>query len=63
LNLAGNVWEWVSDAHGVAEGMRSVRGRAWGAESALARTSQRVTVAPTDRDAQTGFRCAFTPPK
>ena len=63
LNLAGNVWEWVSDAYGIAEGMRIVRGGSWGAESALAHTTQRVTVAPTDRDDQTGVRCAFTPPK
>jgi formylglycine-generating enzyme required for sulfatase activity len=59
-NMAGNAWEWCTDAFGEGEGMRVARrGGGFEAQDARAFTCfSNARVAPTDRGWHTGFRVA-----
>ncbi len=71
FDMAGNVWEWVSDFGGLyAEGpatdptgpdagrVRVVRGGAYGDDAANLRLSNRTPNAPERVNVNVGFRCA-----
>jgi hypothetical protein len=55
LDMAGNVWEWVSDNVG---GGRGLRGGSWYGRPSHARASYRLSSGPGDRRVDVGFRCA-----
>lgn len=74
LDMAGNVWEWVSDRYGVNSyrkmvkhnpsgpekgNTRVVRGASWGSPLLWARVSNRYSRKPTYRNNKIGFRCAL----
>jgi formylglycine-generating enzyme required for sulfatase activity len=65
-DLAGNVWEWVSDDDaGYREradpGQRVVRGGSCCSYFAMPTTTNRLRFSPDYRDRDLGFRCATSP--
>ena len=72
--MAGNVWEWTSSLYKdypykaedgredpKAEGVRVLRGGAWGDTAGSARASIRYGGGPGAGADDVGFRCAKTP--
>jgi serine/threonine-protein kinase len=55
VDMAGNVWEWVSDKVGDGRGLR---GGSWNNNARLARASNRFSYDPDTRSNYVGFRCA-----
>ena len=64
-DMAGNVWEWVSDRYDPkkggngAEAPRVVRGGAWGFHATYLRSAYRRMERPSFRDRRIGVRCAM----
>lgn len=74
LDMAGNVWEWVSDGYdpgyythapstnppgGTSANQRVVRGGAWGVDARAVRAANRFWAFPGRNDTD-GFRCALS---
>lgn len=74
LDMAGNVWEWVSDGYdpnyyaqapatnppgGTSANRRVVRGGAWGTDARAVRSANRFWAFPGRNDTD-GFRCALS---
>ena len=56
MALAGNVWEWQANYHGVKEGWLALRGGSWFSSREFARVSFRGGFRPQFRDNVVGFR-------
>lgn len=73
LNMAGNVWELVSDRYGAYDAKASavepqgpksgservIRGGSWRAPPSALRASARARIGESERRADVGFRCAY----
>jgi gamma-glutamyl hercynylcysteine S-oxide synthase len=57
-DVAGNVWEWTSDAFDPSGSLRSARGGAWNAHPPQLRCANRNAWSPTARFSNIGFRLA-----
>lgn len=60
FDLAGNVWEWTASDTGFGE--KIIRGGAWYAEPAMARSALRTSMLPNRSNLDIGFRCAKDAP-
>jgi len=58
LDMAGNVWEWTSTAHG---GYYVIRGGAWTSNSETSKSTFENTYDQNMMWVDTGFRCAANP--
>jgi formylglycine-generating enzyme required for sulfatase activity len=59
VDLAGNVWEWVDDKYEADRSRRVVKGGSCCSYFVEPRTANRNAWAPTHRDEDLGFRCAY----
>lgn len=59
LDLAGNVWEWVEDRYEADRSRRVVKGGSCCSYFVEPRAANRNAWAPTHRDEDLGFRCAY----
>jgi formylglycine-generating enzyme required for sulfatase activity len=62
LDMAGNVWEWVSDTPPEKPAVKIIRGGGWGNNPYCLRTSYRHINEPAASLDMVGFRCAGVTP-
>jgi formylglycine-generating enzyme required for sulfatase activity len=73
FDLHGNLYEWTHDWYGdyateatdplgrKRGSIRVLRGGGWGYDAAICRAASRITIVPTDRTVNIGFRLALSP--
>lgn len=59
LDMAGNVWEWVSGYYNEKEGLHILKGGSWLTPQASLRSSTRLTDPGLKHYNDFGFRCAY----